>query len=268
MANYAGATTGGVATIQPCSFALDCEWARTIIDRLAEGVKRIGTVIRRGCELFSKAVEAFFRWWPDSLIPPAARNLIKVAINLLGRLIEKVCTLEARVLSTMKQLLGPWEIRSAGQNILDCLAPKTFEFADTLQTSKLGSSRTWQSDASRDFFSAVDRQHGAAQSTAEATKKFGTGVKQLGDDAVKATTSFITDFIQAVAGIAVAALAIPTVVGTVPAASAIMNLIREIISAIIVLVKTAQSIGDQAAAFATTAAGAVPGGSWPDDVNG
>ncbi len=255
------------ATIQPCSFALDCEWARTIIDKLSKGLERIGKAVRRGIEMFSNGVEKFLKWFPDFLIPAWAKRLIKKALDFLAKVVEKVYQLEAKVVATMKQLLGPWQIRSAGQNILDCLAPKTSEFADQLQKSQFVSTRTWQSDAATDFRHALDRQHDAAKGAAEATKKFGTAVKTLGDDAVKTTLSFIADYISSVVGIVVAAVGLPTVVGTAPSAAAIIGLIGKIIAAIMVLVKTAISIASQASSFSTTASSAVPGGSWPDDVN-
>ncbi len=254
-------------SIQPCSFALDCEWARSIIDRISKGLERVAKAVRRGIDLFSNGVNKFLSWFPDFLIPQWAKNLIKKALALLGKVVQKVMQLEAKAIALMKHLLAPWQIKSAGQNILDCLAPKTHTFADALQKSQLVTARTWQSDASRDFFHAVDRQHDAGKGAAEATKKFGTGVKSLGDEAVKTTMSFIADYVTSVVGIVVAAVGLPTVVGTAPSAGAIIALVGKIISAIMVLVKTAISIAGQADSFATTAAGAVPGGSWPDDVN-
>lgn len=261
---YASSGGGSATTIQPCSFALDCEWARGIIDKLSEGLERIGKAVRRGIEMFSSAVNKFLTWFP--IVPGWVKDLIQKALNLLAKVAEKIYQVEAKVVSLLKQLLGPWEIRSAGQNIVDCLQPKTYAFADSLQKSQLASGRTWQSDASGDFFSAVRSQHDAAKGAADGTKAFGTGVKSLGDEAVKTTMSFISDYITSVIGIVTSAVGLPTVVGTAPAATAIIALVGKILAAIMVLVKSAVSIANQASAFATTASGAVPGGSWPDDV--
>ena len=65
--------------------------------------------------------------------------------------------------------------------------------------------------------------------------------------------------------IVIAAVGLPTVFGTPAAATAIIGLAGKIIAALVVLVKSAMSIAQQARSFATTAAGAVPGGKWPDD---
>jgi len=256
---------GAAVTIQPCSFTLDVEWARSIIDRLSQGLERIGSAIRKGIEMFSKGVQKVLSWFPDFLIPPFIKVLIRKGLDLLGKVAQKAYQLEARVVSTLKQLLGPWEIRSAGQNIVEGLAPKTSQFADSMQKSQLASSRSWQSDAASDFFHAVDRQHEAATGAAEATKTFGTSVKSLGDQAVSTTVSFITDYVSSVAQIVIAAVGLPTVFGTPAAATAIIGLAGKIIAALVVLVKSAMSIAQQARSFATTAAGAVPGGKWPDD---
>jgi hypothetical protein len=214
--------------------------------------------------MFPKGVQKVLSWFPDFLIPPFIKVLIRKGLDLLGKVAQKAYQLEARVVSTLKQLLGPWEIRSAGQNIVEGLAPKTSQFADSMQKSQLASSRSWQSDAVH-FFHAVDRQHEAATGAAEATKTFGTSVKSLGDQAVSTTVSFITDYVSSVAQIVIAAVGLPTVFGTPAAATAIIGLAGKIIAALVVLVKSAMSIAQQARSFATTAAGAVPGGKWPDD---
>jgi len=255
---------GGSAAIQPCSFALDVEWARTIIDKISQGMERAGNCIRKGIEMFSSGLDTFLRWFP--IVPPWVRTLIQKALNFLAKVAQKEMQLRAKLVSLLKQLLGPWQIRSAGQNIIDCLQPKTFTFADNLQKTQLATARTWQSEASRDFFSAVRDQHDAAKGAAEGTKTFGQGVKTLGDEAVKTTLSFVADFASSVIAIVAAAVGLPTVVGTAPSAAAIIGLVAKILASIMVLVKSAISIASQANAFKTTASGAVPGGSWPDSV--
>lgn len=253
-------------TIDACSFALDCEWARQLLDKIASNMERTASYIDRCATAFYTAVDRLLNSFIGRFIPSYIKIAIRLGIQGLKKVTSGILNVAAKIARLLKQLLAPWQIRSAGTNILDCLAGKTDQFAAFLQASQLASTRTWQSDGAEEFRGGVAKNEAAAKGAAQGTRSFGTAVKTLGDQAVETTLSFCQEFLTAVAGIISAAAGLPTVLGTAPAAAAIIGLVAKIIAAIAVLVKKAKEIAASANQFEMAARSAVPGGTWPDVV--
>ncbi len=250
---------------EECSFALDCEWARELIERIATGFEKAAEFIDRNAKLFAEVVTKILNL--QLPVPDAVKQAIQAGVEAVQRMLASVLRLGAKVVVLAKQLLGPWQIRSAGTNILDCVADKSNDFASYLQVANLASTRTWQSPAATEFRAIVADNEETGKGVASGVRAFGMAVKDVGDKGVEITLSFIHEFVAAVAAIITAAAGLPTVAGTAPSAAAILTLVAEIMAAIALLIKKAEEISTSAAGFDTAARGSVPEGYWPDHVN-
>lgn len=262
-----GGGSWGGSTIAPCAFQLDVQWILDIIDRVQSAISKVEQVARNvlttAGEILGKlsGILTWFCWLPGG----------KFAVDFVKRmcwLIEKVVGVMAKiynsVLEVMKHVLAPWEVRSAGQQIRDDLAPKCASFADMLHVGHLRSGSSWTGDAADLFRQTLGRQQEAGQDVANAAKAFGQKVQEIGADGVTTTVTFVTKLITTIGALIVAALAMVAAppVSTAAGAAAAIGLVGAILSYIMVYVNAMMGIIRQSSELGN-AASAIPGGQWP-----
>lgn len=255
-----------MATTAACAFTLDVQW---IID----AVERVQSLIGRVKDLANSALDAadrilrklsgilsWFCWMPAGKF---AKSVVDNACRVLKAAINRIATIYDRVLESMKHVLAPWEVRSAGQQIRDQLAPKCEEFARALEVENLKSVRTWTGTASDLFRTSMERQADTARNVAEDARTFGEDVHKIGADGVTATVTFISSLIAAIIGLITAIIGMVGVpIGTVAGAAAAIGLVGAIITFIMVFVTVMMAINGQVSEL-KGAAGRVSGGEWP-----
>lgn len=257
---------GGGAAIAPCAFQLDVQWIIDIIDRVQSLVKKVAKVadgtLRTAERILSKlsGILSWFCWMP---LGKFAKTVVEHAAKLMRRAVATMAKIYDRVLEAMKHVLAPWEVRSAGEQIRDQLAPKCADFAEMVHAGNLKSTTTWTGKAAELFQHSLDRQFTTANDVATGAKEFGTTVQQIGADGVTATVTFVTSLVTAIAGIIAAALEMAAVpVGTPIGAAQIFGLVAAIFTYIMVYVKAMLAIIQQSNEL-NQAASKVQGGQWP-----
>lgn len=255
-----------MANTAACAFTLDVQW---IID----AIERVQSLIGRVKDLANSALDAadrilrklsgildWFCWMPAGKF---AKAVVDNACRVLKGAINTIATIYDRVYEAMKHVLAPWEVRSAGQQIRDQLAPKCEEFARALDVGHLKSVRTWTGSAADLFRSSIERQSDTARSVAEDARGFGEDVHQIGADGVSTTVTFIASLIGAIIGLITAIIGMVGVpIGTVAGAAAAIGLVGAIITFIMVFVTAMMAINRQVSDL-KGARGRVSGGEWP-----
>ncbi|WP_143937203.1 hypothetical protein [Tessaracoccus rhinocerotis] len=260
-------SSSAVASIEACSFQLDVQWILDIIDKVQNMIGKVKTfchqVLDKAERILDKlsGILTWFCWMPAGKF---AKAVVDNACRVLRRAVDTIATIYDRIYEAMKHVLAPWEVRSAGEQLRDQLAPKCADFAMTLHPGNLKSAgSTWTGPAAEMFSSKMDRQYNHANDVAEAVKKFGQAVQKIGADGVTTTVTFITSLVTAIGGIIIAIVEMAAVpVGTAIGAAQVLALVAAIFTYIMVYVKAMMGIIAQVSEM-NNAASSVPGSQWP-----
>lgn len=257
---------GRLQNIAPCAFQLDVQWILDAIDRvqaIIEKVRSFTVSILDQAEKILQKLSGILSWFCWMPLGKFAKTVVDNACRVIRGAVNTIAKIYDRVAEAMKHVLAPWEVRSAGAEIRDKLAPKCAEFADALHMGNLRSGSTWTDDAGQRFRSALDRQHQTALDAADGAKQFGEAVNKIGADGVTTTVTFITALVTAIGGIIAAIIKMAAVpVGTPIGAALIMGLVGAIFTYIMVYVKAMMGIIQQVSEM-NNAASRVPGAEWP-----
>lgn len=260
------ASAAGAMTIAPCAFRLDVQWIIDIVDRIQSIISKVETVARnvlgKAQRILDKlgGILTWFCWMPMGKF---AKSFVERMCWLIDKAIAAMSTIYRHVLEAMKHVLAPWEVRSAGEQIRDQLAPKCADFAQMLHPGNLKSSTSWTGNSADAFRSALTRQFDTGQDVAEAAGAFGETVQRIGADGVSTTVTFVTKLVTALLGLITAAVSMAAVpVGTAAGAAAVMGLVAAILTYIAVYVNAMMGIIRQSSERGN-AASSVPGGQWP-----
>lgn len=252
--------------IAPCAFQLDVQWILDIIDKVQSVITKIqqvaSNVLGKARRMLDSlgGILSWFCW-----IGPVkwAKDFVTRMCALVEKAISIIAKIYNAVLEVSKHVLAPWEVRSAGEQIRDDLAPKCADFAAMLHPGNLKSSSSWTGESAEKFRSSLQRQFDTGQDVADAAKEFGSTVQGIGADGVKTTVVFATSLITAIGGIITAAVAMAAIpVGTAAGAAAVIKLVGAVLAMIMVYVKAMMGIIQQSSALGN-AASSVPGGQWP-----
>lgn len=257
-------SSGG--TIAPCAFTLDVQWILDAIERVQSMVRRIrdfcNTALDHAERILRKlsGILSWFCWMPAGRF---AKTVVDNACRVIRGAVNSIATIYDRIYEAMKGVLAPWQVRSAGRQIRDDLAPKCEQFASLVNQNNLASVTSWTGAAADLFGSSMDRQSDAATNVAEDAREFGESVESIGADGIVTTVTFISSLVIALAGLASAIIGMIGVpIGTVAGAAAAIGLVGAIISFIMVFVSVMMSINSQISSL-QGAAGRVSGGQWP-----
>lgn len=255
-----------VTAIAPCAFTLDVQWILDIVDKVQSIISKVEQVARNVLATAQKILDklsgilTWFCWMPMGKF---AKDFVRRMCWLIDKAIAAMSTIYRSVLEVMKHVLAPWEVRSAGEQIRDQLAPKCADFAQMLHPGNLKGAGSWTGSSAEAFRSALMRQFDTAQDLGDAAKAFGESVQTIGADGVKTTVTFVTKLIVAILGIITAAVAMAAVpVGTAGGAAAVMKLVAAVLAYITVYVTAMMGIIRQSSQLGN-AASSVPGGQWP-----
>lgn len=267
VAASSGGSSASVPTIEACSFQLDVQWILDIIDNVKKMIEKVKnfchTVLDKAERILDKlsGILSWFCWMPAGKF---AKTVVDNACRVLRRAVDTIATIYDRVYEAMKHVLAPWEVRSAGEQLRDQVAPKCADFAMALHPGNLKSAGvTWTGPAAEKFSATMDRQYNHANEVAEAAKSFGEAVQKIGADGVTTTVTFVTSLVTAIAGIIIAIVEMAAVpVGTAIGAAQIMGLVAAILTYIMVYVKAMMGIINQVSEM-NNAASSVTGAQWP-----
>lgn len=263
----AGAAGASVPTIDACSFQLDVQWILDIIDTVQRLIEKVRNFCHQVLDKAEKILDklsgilSWFCWMPAGKF---AKTVVDNACKVLRRAVDTIATIYDRIYEAMKHVLAPWEVRSAGEQLRDQLAPKCADFAMTLHPGNLKSAGvTWTGPAAEKFTATMDRQYNHANDVAEAAKAFGEAVQKIGAEGVKTTVTFVTSLVTAIGGIIAGIIELAAVpVGTAIGAAQILGLVGAIFGYIMVYVNAMMGIIQQVSDM-KNAASSVPGAQWP-----
>lgn len=268
------ATSGGTRgsagrSIAPCSFQLDVQWILDIVDKVQSIISKVETVAANVLGWAQKVLDslggilgAICSFGPLKF----AKDYVKAMCQLVIRAVSIIARIYNAVLEVSKHVLAPWEVRSAGEQIRDDLAPKCAEFSQMLHPGNLKSARSWSGASAEAFGGTLTTQHDTSRDVADAAREFGTTVQEIGADGVQTTITFVTKLVIAIGGIITAALAMAAIpVGTAVGASAVIGLVSAVFTYIMVYVTAMMGIIQQSSALGNAASN-VPGGKWPTAV--
>lgn len=261
----AGATSA--PSIEACSFRLDVQWILDIVDNVQKMIEKVRNLCHQVLDKAEKILQklsgilTWFCWMPAGKF---AKTVVDNACKVLRRAVDTIARIYDRVSESMKHVLAPWEVRSAGEQLRDQLAPKCADFAMTLHPGNLKSAGTsWTGPAAEKFTATMDRQYDHANTVAEAAKKFGESVQKIGADGVTTTVTFVTSLVVAIGGIIAGIIEMAAVpVGTAIGAAQVIGLVGAIFGYIMVYVKAMMGIIQQVSEM-NNAASSVPGSQWP-----
>lgn len=257
---------GSGAAIAPCAFQLDVQWIIDIIDRIQSLVKKVARVadnVLAKAEKILRKLSGILSWFCWLPLGKFAKTVVEHACKLIRMAVRVMSRIYDRILEAMKHVLAPWEVRSAGEQIRDDLAPKCADFAQMVHAGNLKSTTSWTGKAAELFQISMERQYTTANDVATGAKEFGTTVQEIGANGVSTTVTFVTSLITAIAGIIAGALEMAAVpVGTPIGAAQIMGLVAAIFTYIMVYVTAMLDIIKQSSAL-NQAASKVQGGQWP-----
>lgn len=262
-----GGSSSSVPTIEPCAFQLDVQWILDIIDNVQKMIEKVKTfchsVLDKAAKILDKlsGILSWFCWMPAGKF---AKTVVDNACQVLRRAVDTIATIYDRTYEAMKHVLAPWEVRSAGEQLRDQVAPKCADFAMALHPGNLKSAGvTWTGPAAEKFTATMDRQYNHANDVAEGAKAFGEAVQKIGADGVTTTVTFVTSLVTAIAGIIIAIIEMAAVpVGTAIGAAQILGLVAAILTYIMVYVSAMMGIINQVSEM-NNAASAVTGAPWP-----
>lgn len=262
-------TSGGASAsaIQACSFQLDVQWILDIVDNVQKMIEKVRNLCHQVLDKAEKILQklsgilTWFCWMPAGKF---AKTVVDNACRVLRRAVDTIAKIYDRVYEAMKHVLAPWEVRSAGEQLRDQLAPKCADFAMAVHPGNLKSMGvTWTGSAAEQHLAHMNRQYDHANTVAEAAKQFGEAVQKIGAEGVKTTVTFVTSLVVAIGGIIAGIIELAAVpVGTAIGAAQIMGLVGAIFGYIMVYVKAMMAIIQQVSEM-NNAASAVPGSQWP-----
>lgn len=257
---------GRLQNVAPCAFQLDVQWILDAIDKVQTIIEKVRSftvnILDQAEKILQKlsGILSWFCWMP---LGKFAKTVVDNACRVIRGAVNTIAKIYDRVAEAMKHVLAPWEVRSAGAEIRDKLAPKCAEFADAVHKGNLKSVTTWTGAASELFQSSIDRQHQTANDAADGAREFGETVNKIGADGVTTTVTFITALISAIGGIIAAIIKMAAVpVGTPIGAALIMGLVGAIFTYIMVYVNAMLGIIKQSSEL-NNAASRVSGAEWP-----
>lgn len=261
-----GAGSAAVGAIAPCAFRLDVQWILDIVDKIQTIITKVETVARNVLAKAQKVLDklggilSWFCWMPGGKF---AKDFVERMCWLIDKAVAAISRIYGAVLEAMKHVLAPWEVRSAGEQIRDDLAPKYADFSQMLHPGNLRSASSWTGSAAEAFRSSLQRQFDTSQEVAGAAKAFGAKVQEIGADGVKTTVTFTTGLVTAIGGIIASALSMAAIpVGTAVGAGAVIGLVAKVFALIMVYVTAMMQIIRQSSELGN-AASSVPGGQWP-----
>ena len=254
------------AAIAPCAFQLDVQWILDIVDKIQSIITKVQQVASNVLGHARKVLDSLggilsmFCWFGPLKF---AKDFVKRMCALVEKAVNTIARIYKAVLEVTKHVLAPWEVRSAGEQIRDDLAPKCADLSQMLHPGNLKTSTTWTGSSADAFRSSLTRQFDTSQDVADAAKAFGTTVQEIGADGVRTTVTFVTKLVAAIAGIISAALSMAAIpVGTAVGASAVMGLVSAVFAYTMVYVTAMLGIIQQSSELGN-AASAIPGGQWP-----
>lgn len=264
------ASSSSVPTMEACAFQLDVQWILDIVDNVQKMIEKVKnfchTVLDKAEKILDKlsGILSWFCWMPAGKF---AKTVVDNACGVLRRAVDTIATIYDRTYEAMKHVLAPWEVRSAGEQLRDQLAPKCADFAMALHPGNLKSAGvSWTGPAAEKFSATMDRQHTHATDVADAAKEFGEAVQKIGADGVTTTVTFITSLVTAIAGIIIAVIELAAVpVGTAIGAAQIFGLVAAILTYIMVYVSAMMGIISQVSEM-NNAASSVTGAQWPQAI--
>ncbi|MGV8845185.1 hypothetical protein [Tessaracoccus sp.] len=267
-ASYTG-TSGGAGVggaIAPCAFQLDVQWILDIVDKIQSIITKVqqvaSNVLGRARDVLN-SLNGILSWFCWIGAVKFAKNFVERMCFLVEKAVSIIATIYKAVLEVSKHVLAPWEVRSAGEQIRDDLAPKCGDFSQMLHPGNLRSANSWTGSSAEAFRSSLQRQFDTSQDVAEAAAAFGGTVQQIGADGVKTTITFVTKLVVTIGGIITAALSMAAVpVGTAVGASAVIGLVGAVLSYVMVYVTAMMGIIQQSSELGN-AASSIPGGQWP-----
>ena len=258
--------TSPSGTIAPCAFTLDVQWILDAVQRVQDLIGKVKDFCNTALDYAERVLQklsgilSWFCWMPAGKF---AKTVVDNACRVLRGAINTIATIYDRVYEAMKHVLAPWEVRSAGRQIRDVLAPKCEEFAGMVDQHNLASVNSWTGSAADAFGSTMDRQTDAAADAAADARDFGDAVESIGAEGVSTTVTFISSLLVALAGLATAIIGMIGVpIGTVAGAAAAVGLVSAIISFIMVFVTVMMDINGQVGDL-IGAGGRISGGQWP-----
>lgn len=260
-----GRGAGSGSTIAPCAFQLDVQWILDMVDRIKEIITKVEQVATNVLQWAHKVLDTISGFWGSVLFGgiPFAKDFVIAMCKLVEKAVSFIAKIYNGVLEVSKHVLAPWEVRSAGEQIRDDLAPKCAEFSQMLHPGNLKSASSWTGASSEAFRNSLTTQFDTSKDVADAAKEFGSTVQEIGADGVKTTISFCTKLVTAIGGIITAATAMAAIpVGTAVGAATVMGLVSAVIAYIMVYVNAMMEIIQQSSALGN-AASTVPGGQWP-----
>lgn len=252
--------------ITACAFQLDVQWIIDAIERTQEMLKKVRDVVSKVLQVAQQILDkvaGILEWfcWIGGV--KTAVEAVKKACALIDKAVGVIATIYDKIYEAMKHVLAPWEVRSAGEQIRDDLAPKCEDFATMLEDSNFKSKGSWTGDAAESFRASIARQQEAANQAATDAKDFGTKVQEIGAKGVETTITFVTELILAIIGIIQAVITMAAVpAGTAIGAAEIFGLVGAIITFVTVFITAMTQIIQQSSELGN-AGSSVNGGRWP-----
>lgn len=261
-----GVSVASTGAIAPCAFQLDVQWILDIVDKVQSIISKVEEVASNVLKWAQKVLDSLggILGLICSFGPlKFAKDFVAGMCKLVIKAVSVISKIYNAVLEVSKHVLAPWEVRSAGEQIRDDLAPKCADFSQMLHPGNLRTATSWTGSSADAFRNALTRQFDTSQGVADAAKAFGTTVQEIGADGVKTTVTFVTKLITAIGAIITAAVSMAAIpVGTAVGAAAVMGLVSAVLGYIMVYVNAMMGIIQQSSALGN-AASTIPGGQWP-----
>ncbi len=263
----AGGSAATPTSGEGCSFELDVQWILDAVDKVSEFLRNMGEAVNKVFDIIGEVLHTLagiaecFAWVPG--LGKMAKTAIRWACDKAGDAAEFCYNLEADLLQFCKNALAPWEIRSAGKGITEQIVPREGQLTEEFGRDQFSSDDSWKGKAADRFRTNLDAQHAFSEAVQRGVEEFGSCVKEMGDEGVKATMQFVIGFIKASISLirAIAKLwAVP--VGTAIAAKDVIKLVFAIIKMVKVWVKLMLAIAQQASQLEAAAEHAAPGDEW------
>lgn len=251
---------GGSGNLSACEWSTPTNNALDMLEKLAKKSQETTEKISKALDCLQDSIDNYLGWM--KWVVPAV-NFVNQVLDIVRGMVQVVNGAVQALNKIIPQLVAPWTIRDVGDKMINQFDAKFGSFVNAMAVENFKATYTW-TDQNGQYYKgkAVQQRRDGAEPARDSSKKFGESVKQLGEEAIDAVVTFISDVASGLIGIGKEANGLKAVKQAAKAAIKKIAIALQILDLIASIVKFAYQIVSQTHAFISASVSELA--QWPE----